>query len=698
MEKKNYHILLLTDSCDTYNLINQCFKKLPTLNEQYKLEYLSDFGQWQKFYQQQDYLIYLIDYKYFYLIKKNQDIINSCLITLCKNNEIGLQTIQDGAKDYWNVQQLNLYTIERSLRLLLTQFYPDNSFKSQKKLAFYEDFFYNCIDGLFSINVLADGSLVYGKVNTTYARIIGISQEQIAGKKVTDIIPALEERKYRDCLFSQRTISYEHTVVISGQFQTWLIVLVPIKNKRGTIFQLRGNARNITKKKQAITQQIRHARYRNLLRSIALKIRQSLNIKNIITTTVTELQKMLHADRVIILKILANGLGKVIEESVTPNFPSMLDHLISDRDYAEILSYHYEEGSFSAWEDIEIAEIDPVYQNFFRQYQIRANLIIPIFRRSVISHHRMPSSTPEKTYDQQGTNDHNHLVANSVTRLWGLLCVQQCSEPRKWTKDEIELLQQLVEQLNVALSQAELLESEVKQRQELARSNAELEQFAYVASHDLQAPLQTIANYAQLLEHRYRERLDESADKYINYIVSAVERMKTQIDDLLEYSRVNRQQNTFRETDFRYVVEQAIANLQLEIELNQAKITYSEHLPTLIVDHSQFVTLFQNLISNSLKYRREITPEIKIDITQQNNLWQFSLQDNGMGIAEKHQTRIFQIFQRLHTQDEYPGTGIGLAVCQKIVQRHGGTIWIESTLDQGTTFYFTIPNQTNFHL
>jgi PAS domain S-box-containing protein len=675
---KKYHILLLIEFVETYYLINNYLKEINKITDKYNLEYLSIYSQWNQYANKQQYAIYLVEDRYFSFIKKQNKANNIPIIVLSKTYKSGLKSIQSGAKDYWHLQKLNLSEIERSLRLIL----DDNktlSLKNQKNIAFYEDFFNDSIDGLFSINILADGTLIYGQVNSTYAKTLGFPKEKIIGQEIIEIISTSEVKKYQDCLSSQRTISYEHTVKLPGSFQTWLIVLVPVKNKRGTVFQLRGSARDITKEKQVNTQQIRHARYRNLLRSIALKIRQSLNINNIIATTVTELQKTLHADRVIILKFLANGKGKVIEESVTPNFPSMLEKVISEQDYAEILSYHYEEGSFSAWSDIEIAKIDPVYQNFFRQYKIRASLIIPIFRRSVIHHQ-------------------NNFIFNPIVRLWGLLCVQQCSQPRKWTKDEIELLQQLVEQLNVALSQAELLESEVKQRQELARSNTELEQFAYVASHDLQAPLQTISNYAQLIEHRYRERLDEKADKYIDYIVSAVERMKTQINDLLEYSKVNRQQNTFRETDFRLVVEEAIANLQSEIELNQAEITCSDYLPTLIVDRSQFAILFQNLISNSLKYRRAIIPRIEIDVTHQNHAWQFSVRDNGIGIAEKHQTRIFQIFQRLHSQDEYPGTGIGLAICQKIVQRHGGNIWVESIPDRGTTFYFTIPNQTNLNI
>ncbi|MEG4998138.1 response regulator [Microcoleus sp. B4-D4] len=229
----------------------------------------------------------------------------------------------------------------------------------------------------------------------------------------------------------------------------------------------------------------------------------------------------------------------------------------------------------------------------------------------------------------------------------------------------------------------------LKSNQELARSNAELEQFAYVASHDLQAPLGTIASYAQLLEKRYKDQLDDQASKFIGNIVQGCTRMQTLIDDLLEYSRVGRSQKPFEPTDCDRALQQAIANLQGAIRDTQAVVSYSE-LPTVMGDFSQLVQLFQNLVSNAIKYRHDAPPAVHITASQQDENWLFSVSDNGIGIAVKHQERIFQIFQRLHTQREYSGTGIGLAICQKIVQRHGGCIWVESEPSQGSNFHFTI--------
>lgn len=226
--------------------------------------------------------------------------------------------------------------------------------------------------------------------------------------------------------------------------------------------------------------------------------------------------------------------------------------------------------------------------------------------------------------------------------------------------------------------------------QDLSRSNAELEQFAYIASHDLQAPLGTIASYAQLLEKRYHEQLDPQAHKFIGSIVNTCARMQALIDDLLEYSRVGTSQKPFDLVSCDRVFEEACANLQVAIAKNEAAIACSE-LPVVMGDSFQLVQLFQNLIGNAIKYRGISSPRVDVRAVLQGDNWLFSVQDNGIGIAQQYYSRIFQIFQRLHTQKEYSGTGIGLAICQKIVDRHGGRIWLESEIDRGSTFYFFIP-------
>lgn len=227
--------------------------------------------------------------------------------------------------------------------------------------------------------------------------------------------------------------------------------------------------------------------------------------------------------------------------------------------------------------------------------------------------------------------------------------------------------------------------------QELARSNSELQQFAYVASHDLQEPLRMVASYVQLLERRYKDKLDADAHDFINYAVDGTKRMQSLINDLLAYSRIGRQSKDLEQTECTAVLNQAMANLQAMIKETKAVITHNS-LPTIKADSSQLVQLFQNLISNAVKFHGHEPPCIHVSAEQKEAGWVFSVQDNGIGIAPEYVNRIFVIFQRLHGQTEYSGTGIGLAICKKIVEGRGGRIWVESESEKGATFYFTIPN------
>jgi len=240
-------------------------------------------------------------------------------------------------------------------------------------------------------------------------------------------------------------------------------------------------------------------------------------------------------------------------------------------------------------------------------------------------------------------------------------------------------------------------EKELKQAEELKQavealelSNRDLEQFAYVASHDLQEPLRMVSSFTQLLAKRYRGRLDKDADEFIAYIVAGARRMQALINDLLTYSRVDTRGESFGPIDSEAAFDQAIANLQVAIKEAEAVITH-DPLPPLIADSSQIVQLFQNLLGNAIKFRGKEPPRIHVSARRENNEWVFSSRDNGIGIAPEYFDRVFVIFQRLHSREEYPGTGTGLAICKRIVERHGGRIWVESELNKGSTFYFAIP-------
>ena len=230
----------------------------------------------------------------------------------------------------------------------------------------------------------------------------------------------------------------------------------------------------------------------------------------------------------------------------------------------------------------------------------------------------------------------------------------------------------------------------VEQQAELERSNRELEQFAYVASHDLQEPLRMVASYVQLLEREYAGKLGEEADEFIGFAVDGAKRMQALIQDLLTYSRVGRGQAPTQPTDLDDAFDRALANLHAAIEESGAAIS-AEPLPTVVADASQMTQLLQNLIGKALKFHGTEPVEVRVGAERHNGQWTFGVADNGIGIDPKHAERIFAIFQRLHTREEYPGTGIGLALCRKIVERHGGRIWVESEPGRGTTFRFTLP-------
>ena len=226
---------------------------------------------------------------------------------------------------------------------------------------------------------------------------------------------------------------------------------------------------------------------------------------------------------------------------------------------------------------------------------------------------------------------------------------------------------------------------------ELKRSNLDLEQFAYVASHDLQEPLRAVGGYVKLLERHLGTRLDAKGQEYVAGAFEGALRMEQLINDLLNFSRVGTHGGQFVPTSLEVPLQHALRNLQVSLQSVEAGVTH-DALPTLAVDATQLMQVFQNLIGNALKFRGEQPPQIHVGATQQDRRWIVSVRDNGIGIEPQYYERIFQLFQRLHTRKQYPGTGIGLAICKRIVERHGGAIWVESQPGQGSTFYFSIPD------
>ncbi|MEW6498465.1 MAG: PAS domain S-box protein [Cyanobacteriota bacterium] len=292
-------------------------------------------------------------------------------------------------------------------------------------------------------------------------------------------------------------------------------------------------------------------------------------------------------------------------------------------------------------------------------------------------------------------NIHQRCVQGAVERCDEDLFVRANGE-KQWLKWEIRPWASDAGGINgIIMVSEEITERRKAQEklqqlnEELIQSNRDLEQFAYVASHDLQEPLRTVTSYAQLLARKYQGNLDAKADKYINYIVEGAARMQQLIEDLLEFSRVGTRAKQLVPTDCENLLNQVLENLKIAIAESRTRVTH-DPLPTVMGDETQLIQLFQNLIGNAIKFRGEEVPRVYISVEQREKEWLFSIRDNGIGIETEYFDRIFTIFQRLHSKSEYPGTGIGLAVCKKIVERHGGHIWVESEPSAGTTFHFTI--------
>jgi light-regulated signal transduction histidine kinase (bacteriophytochrome) len=300
-----------------------------------------------------------------------------------------------------------------------------------------------------------------------------------------------------------------------------------------------------------------------------------------------------------------------------------------------------------------------------------------------------------------------HAVYAPLTaddRVFGVLLVVS----NTLTEAELPAVSTFANQTAIALENTRLinelrelnleLEKRVEERtRELKRSNEDLEQFAYVASHDLQEPLRMVASYLQLLERRYADELDSDAHDFIDFAVDGARRMKALINDLLAFSRVGTRGKPFERTDMNAVLGRVRADLHALINENNALLT-SDELPTLPVDETQISQVFQNLISNAIKFRKEdVPPRIHVGAEDRNGEVLFSVRDNGIGIDPQFADRIFVIFQRLHNSQQYDGTGIGLAISKRIVERHGGEIWVESQEGAGATFCFTLPKHQPEH-
>ncbi len=439
-----------------------------------------------------------------------------------------------------------------------------------------------------------------------------------------------------------------------------------VHDRTGNPVRMIGAMMDISDRKRAQEELQRQNMRSRLFADITLKIRQSLQIDEILQTSVTEVQKLLNADRVVIFKLLSEGYGSIVKEAVVPGFPVIIGENIIDPCFNEAYIDKYKSGRVGIISNIEEGELEPCYLEMLQRYAIKANLVVPILQ-------------------------HN--------KLWGLLIAHQCAHPRDWNESETELLRQLADQIGIALAQAKLLEQETRQREELSRSNSELQEFAFVASHDLQEPLRKIKTFGDRLKASCGDVFPEQGHDYLERIQNAARRMQILIEDLLSLSRVTTRAQPFVPVDLLQLTQEVLSDLEISIQQTGAKIEIGE-LSTINADPLQIRQLLQNLIVNALKFHRpEVTPIVKIysqvlsEPSEHNSAekCQIIVEDNGIGFNEKYLDRIFNVFQRLHGRSEYDGTGIGLAICRKIVERHHGNITAKSQPGEGAKFIVTLP-------
>ncbi len=455
--------------------------------------------------------------------------------------------------------------------------------------------------------------------------------------------------------------------------QFWAdVAIAALRDETGQLRGFSNVTRDITQRKWAEQELQRQYQQQQLFAQVTLKIRQSLQLEEVLQTAVTEVQKILQADRVLIYHLRLDGTGSAVAETVLPGWPAVLGQNFPEEVFLDNYRQLYHQGRICRIADVDKEEkVSPYLVEFVQQFYVKAKLVVPIIIKE---------------------------------QLWGLLIAHQCSSPRNWSDFETELLRLLADQIGIALTQAQLLEQETRYSQELARSNAELQQFASIASHDLQEPLRKIRAFGNRLQEKYADALSEQGRDYIERMQNAAQRMQILIDDLLVFSRITTKAQPLVPVNLGEVTKEVLSDLEVLIQQTGVCVEVGE-LPTIDADPLQIRQLLQNLIGNALKFHREnefpcvkIYSQIVEDRESQliensggGNLCQITVEDNGIGFDQKYCDRIFQVFQRLHNRSEYEGTGMGLAICRKIAQRHKGSITAESTPGLGAKFIVTLP-------
>ncbi len=429
------------------------------------------------------------------------------------------------------------------------------------------------------------------------------------------------------------------------------------------------------------------AQRERLILQITQQIRQSLELDRVLDTTVSEVRRFLQTDRVVIFRFNKNWSGEAISESVAPEYISILSKEIYDPCFGKSYVRHYRKGRIRVVSDIDNKKLNQCYINMLTQFQVKANLVVPIL------------------FDKG---------------LWGLLIAHHCSTPRKWQQLEIELLEQLATQISIAIHQSELyhqLQQELAERKrkeaalreseenllqtntsllkmtnQYKQRNQELDQFAYIVSHDLKAPLRGIGNISSWIVDDLGDKVEPETQNHLDMLRSRLHHMQNLIDSLLNYSRVGRTQIAIESISVADLLSEIISSLHPSSEFN---IVISPMMPNLQGKKILLQQVFANLISNAIKHHHRKDGKIEISVQDSETFYEFSVTDDGPGIAPEYHDTIFAIFQTLESKYKNDSTGIGLAIVKKIIETEGGKIKLESQLDRGTTFRFTWLKQTS---
>ena len=541
----------------------------------------------------------------------------------------------------------------------------------------YLSLFDNMLDGYAHCEMIYDNQgnpidFIYLNVNEAFERLTGLSD--VEGKKISEIIPQTKETHPELLEIYGKVASTGKPEKFEIDFKPldrWFTVSVysPQKNHFIAVFE------NITERKDADEKLNETLKNYSQLNQTLIALRDSSQVMMHATDETDYLDNL--------CKIIIDDCGH-----------SMVWIGITEEKGKKVIPVAY-----AGFEEEYIKTLDITYEDTERG-QGPTGTAIRTGKLCICENMQIdPKFKPWREEAlKRGYSSSIVLPLISGDKVFGALNIYS-KETNPFSEEEKMLLKELADDISYGITSLRYRTAHDKAEKalrksfkEVERSNAELEQFAYVTSHDLREPLRMISSFLQLLERRYKDQLDQDANEFIGYAVDGAKRLDAMINDILIYSRVANKEKKFTHVHCDKVLDEAYLNLKTSIEETNAEIV-NDPLPTIMIDEHLMIQLFQNLIGNAIKYRSQNKPKIYISSYKEDKQWLFSVKDNGIGISQEYLDKIFTIFQRLHTNEEYDGTGIGLAIAQKIVHQHGGDIWAESELGEGSTFYFTIPEQ-----